>query len=128
MFFAFFLVQSMNDEFAERAEENLRAAQRLYKDGCFNASANRAYYAAFHAAITVIRRHGGTVKIYHRAVHEQFHRVLINERKMFPQLRSYLQTLREMRERADYKSPVSKRRAKEQVQMAATFVQTVLRS
>ena len=44
----------MKESFKNRALENIQIADKAYELGCFNASANRAYYAAFHAAIAAI--------------------------------------------------------------------------
>jgi len=38
-------------EFLNKAEENLTAAQICFENGLYNACANRAYYAALHAAV-----------------------------------------------------------------------------
>ncbi|MDP2366338.1 MAG: HEPN domain-containing protein [Ignavibacteria bacterium] len=48
----------MKELFLERAKENLKAAELLFEQELFNASANRAYYAAFHAAIVAIMTAG----------------------------------------------------------------------
>lgn len=38
-------------EYLTKVLENLKAAELLFEAGLYNASANRAYYAAFHAAL-----------------------------------------------------------------------------
>jgi uncharacterized protein (UPF0332 family) len=48
----------MTNEFWERANENLQAAEMLFAASLFNAAANRAHYAAFHAAATIIAAKG----------------------------------------------------------------------
>jgi uncharacterized protein (UPF0332 family) len=35
-------------------QESLEAAKILYEEGLYKASANRAYYSAFHAAIAAL--------------------------------------------------------------------------
>ena len=47
----------MGNEFFLKAHENLLAAQLLLERGYYQASANRAYYAAFHAAIACLSCH-----------------------------------------------------------------------
>jgi uncharacterized protein (UPF0332 family) len=41
-------------EFLTKARENLQAAEQAFSEGLYNASANRAYYAAFQAAIAAL--------------------------------------------------------------------------
>ncbi|MBI1923224.1 HEPN domain-containing protein [Candidatus Poribacteria bacterium] len=44
----------MKEKFLERAKENLKAAHLLFDNALYNAMANRAYYAASHAAIAAL--------------------------------------------------------------------------
>ena len=53
----------MEHEFLTNSKENLKAAELLFDNGLYNASANRAYYAAFHAAIVALADIGITVDI-----------------------------------------------------------------
>ncbi|MBX3045254.1 MAG: HEPN domain-containing protein [Candidatus Kapabacteria bacterium] len=62
----------MKESFRNRALENIRAAEVLFEQEFFNASANRAYYAAFHAAISAILSIGIEPKIEHKPVHSIF--------------------------------------------------------
>ncbi len=48
----------MKTEFLAKAEENLTAAQVCFENGLFNACANRAYYAALHAAVAALAHKG----------------------------------------------------------------------
>ena len=41
--------------FFTKSEENLTAARLCQKNGLCNASANRAYYAMFQAAVTLLK-------------------------------------------------------------------------
>ena len=57
----------MRDEFLTKAKENIRAAEVLFEHQLYNAAVNRAYYAAFHAAIAaladqVLRQDGGVMR------------------------------------------------------------------
>ena len=45
-------------EFLEKSEENLEAAQICFEYGLYNASANRAYYAIFQAAVVALAEKG----------------------------------------------------------------------
>jgi hypothetical protein len=46
------------EEFIHKARENLKAAELLFENGLYNASANRAYYAALHFAISILAKMG----------------------------------------------------------------------
>lgn len=76
----------MEQTFAERAKENIAAAAELLDVEHYNESANRAYYAAFHAAIAALFHYGYTPDIDHKPVQASFVRLLIHQRKSFPQL------------------------------------------
>lgn len=47
---------SMHDfsVFWMKADENLKATQLCFENGLYNACANRAYYAMYHAAIAIL--------------------------------------------------------------------------
>jgi uncharacterized protein (UPF0332 family) len=120
----------MDSTFAEKSAENLRAADLLFEAGMHNASANRAYYAALHAAIEVLARTGTTFgKVDHARVQAKFSGELIHRKKIYPRrLRSYLMDMQSTRSVADYGLPdVSKRGAQRQLNRAKDFVQTVLK-
>ena len=68
----------MKTEFLEKAQENLKAAELLFQAGCHNASANRAYYAAFHAAIAALSDEGIIIdNTNHRNIQAHFSGELI---------------------------------------------------
>jgi uncharacterized protein (UPF0332 family) len=118
----------MNTDFFSKALENLRAAEALSELGLFNAAANRAYYAAFHAAIAVLAQYGITHEENpHEWVQAQFAAELVHRRKVFPAtLPSILQQIQSVRNIADYKpSPVGKIAVERQVRKSTTFVNTV---
>ena len=46
----------------EKAQESLRAAELCYTAKLYNATANRAYYAMFQAALVALKRAGITPK------------------------------------------------------------------
>lgn len=48
----------MKASFLARAQENLADAEAAFEAERYNASANRAYYAAFHAAIEALEYFG----------------------------------------------------------------------
>jgi uncharacterized protein (UPF0332 family) len=100
----------LGDAFLEKSEENLAAATSELSAGRYNASANRAYYAAFHAAICALARVGirppGREGYWgHDFVQAQFSGQLVNRRKLYPSgLRSVLNDLATLREQADYRT------------------------
>lgn len=51
----------MKSEFLAKARENLQAAEVLFENHLYNVSANRAYYATFHAAIAALADVGITM-------------------------------------------------------------------
>ena len=56
-----------NSVFREKALENISAAELFFDSGKYNASANRAYYAAFQSAIWILLKYGFDVE---RASHK----------------------------------------------------------
>ena len=74
----------MEKDLLEKANENLEAARLLFDAGLHNASANRAYYAAFHAAIAALSAAGIRMdNIKHANVQAQFSGKLIQRRKVY---------------------------------------------
>jgi uncharacterized protein (UPF0332 family) len=121
----------MKQEFFAKAQENLKAAELLFENGLYNATANRAYYAALHAAIAALADIGISVtvseRISHEATHSNFTTELIPRRKKYASfLKSYLVDLQSVRNDADYKTKnVSKKVASKQLKQAKEFVETV---
>jgi uncharacterized protein (UPF0332 family) len=121
----------MITEFLEKAQENFEDAQVAFAQGRFNAASNRAYYAAFQAAIAALASHNIVhPKNPHDWVQAQFSGLLIKRRKQFPsKLASYLPSLQTVRDDADYKIiKVSKPRAARQVQMCEEFLSFIVSS
>ncbi|MCU0427071.1 MAG: HEPN domain-containing protein [Candidatus Kapabacteria bacterium] len=110
-----------------RAEENAQAASLLLQAGLYNASANRAYYAVFHAAAAFILAYGMTVEIDHRKVQALFNNEFINRRKVIPaQFKGTLAEMQKIRNNADYEAEgVSKAKATEQLRHANTFLSII---
>src|SRR5207253_2484259 len=93
--------------FLDKAEESLLGARSEHANRRYSNSANRAYYAAFQAAIAALiragipppRDHWG-----HEYVRSAFAGQLINRRKLYPAgLRSVLSDNHELRLIADYR-------------------------
>lgn len=121
-----------HSEFLEKAQESLRAARLLLENGCLNSTANRAYYAAFHAARASLIAAGESSAEQawsHDALQAEFANRLINRRKVYPAtLKDSLRRRIQWREVADYrKAMVSLRTAKDVVRIAEEFVSQVER-
>jgi uncharacterized protein (UPF0332 family) len=99
----------MKESFFNRAKENLNAAAMLFDEGFNNTSANRAYYAAFHAAIAAIYVIGITPTIDHKNIQSLFADYYCNKRKILPsKYKRFLSDLQNTRNIADYKSGIDK--------------------
>jgi uncharacterized protein (UPF0332 family) len=118
--------------FLAKTEENLTSATVDFADGRYNACANRAYYAAFQAAIAAPMRSGiwpqGATGVWgHGFVQAQFAGQLVNRRKLFPpELRDTLPRLEALREKADYEaSVVNRREASRALELARALMRAV---
>ncbi len=117
----------MTNEFWNRAQENVKAAELLFEAALYKASANRSYYAAYHAAAAVIEAKGFEYNSDHKKVQAVFNgEVLRRSKNLSGELRSYLSTLHDVRAIADYtKKEVSQKMAKEQVRKAKYFLSCI---
>jgi uncharacterized protein (UPF0332 family) len=118
----------MKTEFLSKAKENLTVAQWSYENAHYNASANRAYYAAFQAAIAALAGQGIKIeRISHEATQAYFAGELIHRRKIYPNhLKSYLTDLQRIREEADYElTGVSKKVAARQLKKAQELLESI---
>ncbi len=115
-------------EFLAKAKENLEDAEQALQEGRYNASANRAYYAAFQASIAALAQESIThEKNPHSWVQAQFSERLIKARKLYPsKLASYLMDMQKIRDNADYKTLMtSKKIAQEQVRQSKEFLSSI---
>lgn len=115
-----------------KAAESLAGATSEYVNGRYNNVANRAYYAAFQAAIAALDLAGinppGNKDFWgHAFVNGQFTGLLINRRKRYPaSVRDSLSVLLRVREQADYRqSPVTATQADRMLRRARNFVTIV---
>jgi uncharacterized protein (UPF0332 family) len=119
-------------EFFEKSEENLKASQICFENGLYNASANRAYYAIFQAAVVALAERGLKSEqefIGHDWVQSTFIRELIHRRKVYAnKFKSYLIDTQNVRNRADYKREhISQKIASRQLAKAKEFVEAIKR-
>lgn len=108
--------------------ENIKIAEIAFNNDCYNASANRAYYAAFHAAIAALYNLGIEPKIDHKVVQSLFSDNYFNRRKVIAfQYKGYLKELQGKRNIADYREGVTKKVSKTQLSLAKELVEIILR-
>ncbi|MDM8517315.1 HEPN domain-containing protein [Desulfobacterales bacterium HSG16] len=108
----------MKYEFLDKAKENLAAAKICFDNGFYNACANRAYYAAFQAAVSALADRGiKREKLDHKWVQAEFNGKLIKRRKIYPgRMKSHLVKMQIVRDRADYSTQkVNKKAAQRQI-------------
>ncbi|TAE33408.1 MAG: HEPN domain-containing protein [Candidatus Kapaibacterium sp.] len=118
----------MKESFLERAKENLDAAEMLLERERFNASANRSYYAAFHAALAALFHFGYKPDIDHKPVQASFNSFLIHQRKVFPSdMKSSLLQMLNVRVEADYRTGIGRKKALAQLKQASQFLQTIFK-
>lgn len=118
----------MNEGFLNKAKENLKIAQMSFENECYNACANRAYYAAFQAAIEILCKHGVQKgKNDHAWIQSEFNLRLIKRQKIFPsKLKTYLSDMMYIRHIADYSEKgISKRTADEQLSMSTEMIHLI---
>ncbi len=76
----------MKQKFLNKAQENLKIAQLSFEHECYNACANRAYFAAFQAAISALMDKSFLPKGRndHKWVQSEFSEKLIKRQKVYP--------------------------------------------
>lgn len=118
--------------FLVKAQESLAGAESEFVNDRYNNSANRAYYAAFQAAIHAlvgagVQPPGASEQWGHDFVQARFAGDLINRRKRYPaELRTTLEQNYRLRAMADYKrGQVSEVQAARAARRAEVFVAAV---
>lgn len=115
-------------EFMDKAFANLDAARLCFENGLYDASANRAYYAAFQAAVAALAFQGIKKHVLgHEWVQAEFNGRMIKRAKRIPgRFKSYLPDMQAVRDIADYDpEAVSKRTASNQVRKAEEMVRLI---
>ncbi|MCP4112145.1 MAG: HEPN domain-containing protein [Desulfobacteraceae bacterium] len=116
----------MKEEFFQKAKENLMVAKMGFEYKCYNASANRAYFATFQAAIAALDDKGLLTKGRndHKWIQSEFSEKLIKRRKVYPaKIKSYLMKMQMLRNMADYEHEfVPKKDAAEQIRRAEEMI------
>ncbi len=118
----------MVEEFSGKAEHNLTAARICFENGLYDASTNRAYYAAFQATVALLASRGyKRERLDHKWVQAEFNRRLVNREKAFPsRMKSLLAKMQYFREMADYKPErIGKKVAHAQISRAEEMIQLI---
>jgi uncharacterized protein (UPF0332 family) len=119
----------MNSGFYDKAKRGINDAEMLFATERYEAAANRAYYACFHAAIALLARFGIEHKENpHAWVQAQFSAEIIHRRRIFPrEMNPYLPDIRRVRHVADYsEDALSRKTATQQLKQAKHFVSSLL--
>jgi len=120
--------KSLKELFINRALENIKCAELAYENDLFNASSNRAYYAAFHISIAALYAIGVDPRTDHKAVQIMFSDNYFNRKKVLSsKYKGYLTELQRIRNIADYQNGVTKKDANTQLKKAKEFVEIILK-
>jgi uncharacterized protein (UPF0332 family) len=122
---------SRAENYGTRARESLTGAEIAFEGGRLNNCANRAYYAAFQAAIAALLREvirSKTDSWPHTFVQSEFAGKLVNRRHLFPShFRDVLADLQLLRHQADYSDvSVTRAEANQALRRSREFVQAIL--
>jgi len=120
----------MKEAFFSKAKENLKIAQTAFDLGCYNASANRAYFAAFQAAIAALANtgvHSKDGKNDHWWVQSEFNLKFIKRQKVYPEkMKTWLLDMQQVRNKADYsEKDIGKKVAFKQLSLAAEMIKII---
>ncbi|MCP4113745.1 MAG: HEPN domain-containing protein [Desulfobacteraceae bacterium] len=118
----------MKEEFLNKAKENLKIAQLSFEHDCYNACANRAYFASFQAAVAALADKGiRNERNEHAWVQSEFNFQLIKRRKIYSgKLKSYLLNMQDSRNIADYSGDsISKKLARKQLSRATEMIYAI---
>ena len=116
------------EPYTTKARECVAGARSELANARYNNAANRAYYAAYNAAIVALIRAGITDSRWtHDQVQAMFAGQLIGRRKLYPRdMRRMLSDLAVIRTRADYcREVVSRAIAEDAVRKAREFQRRV---
>lgn len=114
----------LHEAFFTKAAQELATAGLAWQSDHYNSTANRAYYAAFHAAIAILVLDGITNSTNeHKWVHTTFSTHCVQRRKLFPSaFASMLPDRMTICHKADYDtSDVSKKEAAQQLKKSQQF-------
>lgn len=111
--------------FLEKALGNLEAARLCLASNFLEASVNRAYFAAYQAAVAALLKSGESSGTFgHKWVQAKFNEKLIKRKKWFPRrFAPYLIEMQGLRNAADYgHGTIGQRKAAEQLRRSDEIV------
>ena len=119
-------IKALSEARYEHADECLHAAQSLLNAEDFKSSANRAYYAIFHAMRAVLAYDGIDMK-HHSGIINSFRRLYIKTGTFDTRLSEIISELYDLRTGSDYDDffVVSGEEIAEQVDKAAFFLKEI---
>ncbi len=114
----------------ESADEALDDAEYLLQGGRYKATANRAYYAMFHAAMAALTQSGGDLPRTHGGVRNQFGLRYVRTGIIDLELADTLQDTYELRRQSDYElyAYFAEDEIRQAVQNARAFVSAIKRA
>ena len=114
----------------ESAEEALDDAEYLLQGGRYKATANRAYYAMFHAAMAALMKSGGDLPRTHGGVTNQFGLYYVRTGIIDSELADKLQDIYELRRKSDYElyAYFAEDEIRQAVENACAFASAIRRS
>ena len=118
--------KSLSNVRYDHALECLNAAKSLLKDGNYKSSANRSYYAIFHAMRAVLAFDEIDMK-HHSGIISEFRKLYIKTGVFDTQLSQIISVLFDIRTDSDYDDffVISKAEVSEQIQNAEYFLQQI---
>jgi uncharacterized protein (UPF0332 family) len=117
-------------DFFEKAVENIKDAEDAFRNARYNACANRSYFAAYQAAVSLLSKFGvksPKLDFDHAWVQANFVVNFIKRKKVLSsKFSDYLNDLRSLREIADYRPvSVSKKDAKRALDKANELIKEI---
>ena len=96
----------MQSQRLKKAESFIKDAELLFQNKRFDSCISRCYYAAYHAMVALLEKHGiRSTKWPHEFVLSEFGRQFIHKRKMFPrELAATVHDIYNERNEADYRT------------------------
>lgn len=113
------------EDLLQKSRRTLEEAQHLWKNGYYDGSISRAYYAMFHAAEAALLAEDITAST-HSGVHRMFGKHFIKTGVLPTQLSAHLGQVFETRQLADYgNTRLGQEEAEEALRKAAVFIERI---
>ncbi|OGC25020.1 hypothetical protein A2291_01735 [candidate division WOR-1 bacterium RIFOXYB2_FULL_42_35] len=118
--------KSLIKAYIEKAQEKLKTAAGLVKDGSYDDAVSRAYYSAFHAASALLLTEGLATET-HRGLLNIFGLHFVKTGKIDKKFARFLSNLKDDREAGDYEafSTIDKQVAEKALGEATEFLKEI---